>query len=84
MIHREMAQLTETGRRKGKEKHKADIKTIRLACMKQCSRTKASKCPTAQRWQKDTHGVLQTASLSGAGHTKAAPALPPSTSLHLA
>lgn len=34
--------------------------------------------------QKDTHGVLQTASLGGAVHTKATPALPPCMAHQLA
>ena len=81
----------ETGRRKGKVKLQSRHKnSICLACMKQCH-----YCSNQGIWmphtatkhrgeQKDTHGVLQTAGLSGAVHTKAAPALPPCTSHDLA
>lgn len=64
--------------------------TICLACMKQChsSSNQGIWMPHIaakhRSEQKDTHGVLQTAGLSRAVHTKAAPALPPCTAHHLA
>lgn len=82
------AENKETGRIKESKNTKQTVsKTLCLACMKRCysSRNQGIWMPhiaTKHRGehrgeQKDTHGVLQTAGLSRAVHTKAAPALPP-------
>lgn len=76
--------------RGNKNRADTDKNTICLACMKRChsSGNQGIWMPHIAKKhrneQKDTHGVLQTAGMSGAVHTKAAPALPPCTSHHLA
>lgn len=90
-MKKELLKIQRQGEVRG-NKTKADTykNTVCLACMKQChsSRNQGIWMPhiaTKHRGeQKDTHGVLQIAGLSGAVHTKASPALPPCTSHHLA
>lgn len=64
---------------KQKYRHSQDVC---LTCMKRCHSSSHQGIWMPHRKakhkseQRDTHGVLQTVALSGAVHTKAAPALP--------